>query len=285
MRANPLHTAPQRAGSQGRARIIYDAHTTLAGELPHYALGLPGWLKRGIGRLLDRRLPRRADHVIAVSDSIRDTLVGIRATTADRISVIPNGVTWKHFHIAAAPPTGRRTIIFTGNTSAYQRVDLLLEAFARLHRRQPDVRLMIVTETSFQPYEKLAQRLAVRAAIDLRNAPFSEQPALLAAADVAVNPRVQCDGLPQKLLNYMAAGKAIVSFDGSAVHLEHEHTGLRVPDGDVAAMADAIARLLDNPAFASTLGNAARRQVQRDFSWDSVATRVEAVYSAVLAAD
>ena len=47
----------------------------LTGELPRYRLGLPGWAKRRIGAALDRRLPRWASHVIAVSTSIRDQLV------------------------------------------------------------------------------------------------------------------------------------------------------------------------------------------------------------------
>ena len=49
---------------------------------------------------------------------------------------------------------------------------------------------------------------------------------------IALNPRVDCDGLPVKLLNYMATGRAIVSFAGSAEILEHEQTGLVVPSGD-----------------------------------------------------
>ena len=142
---------------------------------------------------------------------------------------------------------------------------------------------MIVTDSSFAPFEALARRLGVRTAVDLRRAAFPEQPALLAAATVAVNPRVQCDGIPQKLLNYMAAGLPIASFEGSAGPLRHEVTGLRVPDGDTAAMADAMERLLADRALAGTLGDAAREQARREFSWDRVAERVEQVYREAIA--
>lgn len=271
--------------SQARLGVatIYDAHTMLAGELPHYRLGLPLWCKRAAGALLDRRLPRRADYTIAVSESIRQSLVAIGATRPERVQVIPNGVDWERFRLDH--PAGRdgRTVIFTGNLSRYQRVDLLLRAFAALHARRSHTRLMIVTDSSFAPYESLALQLGVRGAIDLSNAPFPQQPALLAAAAVAVNPRIQCDGIPQKLLNYMAAAAPIASFDGSAVHLQHERTGLRVPDGDITAMAAAIERLLDDRALARRLGEAAREQVQRDFSWDGVARRVEQVYREAVA--
>lgn len=261
--------------------IVYDAHTMLTGELPCYRLGLPGWAKRRIGAALDRRLPRWASHVIAVSTSIRDQLVAIRAVGEREISVIPNGVEWQRFDTASTERSGE-TLIFTGNLSSYQGVDLMLDAFAEVHRRRPEVKLLIVTDSSFGAFEQQASRLGVREAIDLRSIPFDEQPALLALADVALNPRVNCDGIPQKLLNYMAAGKPIVSFDGSAVHLVHEKTGLRVPDGDTSAMAAAIERLLADPALAGRLGRAARRQVREEFSWERTAERVEQVYLRLL---
>ena len=50
----------------------------------------------------------------------------------------------------------------------------------------------------------------------------------LAAADVALNPRVHSSGTPQKLLNYMAAAKPVVSFEGSAKGLTHERDALIV---------------------------------------------------------
>jgi glycosyltransferase involved in cell wall biosynthesis len=159
----------------------------------------------------------------------------------------------------------------------------MLEAFALLHARRAEVRLMIVTDSPFAPFEPLARRLGVLAAVDLRPATFSEQPALLAAATVAVNPRIRCDGIPQKLLNYMAAGMPIVSFEGSAGPLRHEMTGLCVPDGDTAAMADALERLLTDHALGRTLGDAARDQVRREFSWDQMAARVEQVYREAIA--
>ena len=51
--------------------IVYDAHTLLETELPSYRLGMPLWLSTSVGRWLDTTVPRRADHVVAVSDAIR----------------------------------------------------------------------------------------------------------------------------------------------------------------------------------------------------------------------
>lgn len=258
--------------------IVYDAHTLLASELPTYRLGLPrGWV-RAVAPWLDWYLPQRADRIIAVSERIRHALTTLGASAPERTHVIPSGVELEHFPVDRGITQDWPTVIFTGNLAPYQGVDLMLEAFARLRARRADARLMIVTDSPFTPFEALARRLGVRAAVDLRRATFPQQPALLAAATAAVNPRVQCDGIPQKLLNYMAAGLPVATFESSAGPLRHEVTGLRVPDGDTGALADALERLLTDYALARKLGNAARDQARREFSWARVAERVEDVY-------
>ncbi|MDQ3428178.1 MAG: glycosyltransferase family 4 protein [Gemmatimonadota bacterium] len=263
--------------------IVYDAHTLLTSELPTYRLGLPRAGVRAVASWLDRYVPRRADRIIAVSETIRHALTTVGASAPERVHVIPNGVEWERFPVEQGITAGGPTVIFAGNLAPYQGVDLMLEAFAQVHARLPQARLMIVTDSPFTPFEALARRLGVRAAVDLNRATFPEQPAILAAAAVAVNPRVRCDGIPQKLLNYMAAGLPVATFESSAGPLRHEVTGLRVPDGNTAAMADALERLLTDRALARTLGDAARDQARREFSWDQVAARVEDVYGKAIA--
>ena len=126
--------------------------------------------------------------------------------------------------------------------------------------------------------------LAIPAVVAYSEADRDSLPVRLAEASVALMPRVECPGLPQKLLNYMAAGKAIVSFAGSAKLLEHEVTGLIVPNRDIAGFADAIVRVSDNPAMGMRLGTAARELILETATWDKAAERCEAVYARVMGA-
>jgi glycosyltransferase involved in cell wall biosynthesis len=174
------------------------------------------------------------------------------------------------------------TLIYTGTLAPYQDVDLLLEAFAVAYRARPSLRLRMAISSPFEPYEALAQKLGIRSAIELIADSFEELPQQLADATIAVLPRMQCDGIPQKLLNYMAAGKSIVSSAGSAKVLHDGETGLIVPNGDVQAFAAAIVRLADEPALRETLGNAAREYVERNYSWDQAAERLERIYQRVV---
>jgi glycosyltransferase involved in cell wall biosynthesis len=264
--------------------VIYDAHTLLESELAHYLPRVLHGAARRVGRLLDTWLPRKADHIISVSAAIRSRLLELGAAHPDRITVVGNGVEQAHFQIA--PPKHERsrpaTLIFAGNLAPYQGIELLLEAFAKIRARDPGVRLQIVTESRFDSYEAMARELGVRDAIDLVHGGFAILPARLAGADVALNPRTYCDGIPLKLLNYMSAALPIVSFAGSAHYLEHDRTGRLVPDGDTTAFAAAVLDLLDHPTLASRLGQNARRHSDEYFSWPHAAGLVESVYHKVL---
>ncbi|HET8649864.1 MAG TPA: glycosyltransferase family 4 protein [Gemmatimonadales bacterium] len=261
--------------------LIYDAHTLLESELPSYGRAIPGGAKRAFGALLDRKLPPLADHVISVTDRIRDTLLARTRFRPEQVSSISNGVECDLFdrHVAAERDPARPPIIvFTGNLAAYQGVDLLLKAFQTVRASRPDVRLRIVTQSGFAEYEPAARLLGIRDGIDLVDTGFENVPALLAESDIAVNPRPGCDGIPLKLLNYMAAARPVVSFEGSAPGVEHGQTGWLVPRGDASAFALGILTLLAAPDQAREIGRQARRYVEEHHSWDAVAERTERVY-------
>lgn len=265
--------------------LVYDAHTLLATELPYYGLGLPTVVKRFVGDQLDRRVVAWSDHVISVSDSIRDKLVRSGSVDEDAITVVSTGVEIELFD--AATPTepdrnGFRRLIFTGNLASYQGIDLLLEAFQRVRSQRDDVRLRIVTDSSFDPYEARARELGVRESIELVQAEFERIPTLLAEADIAVNPRVECEGVPMKLLNYMAASKPVVSFESSAPVVRHGETGWLAADRDVAAFAHGVLRLLDEPELATRLGREARGYIEVHHTWALMAERIETVYRKLL---
>jgi glycosyltransferase involved in cell wall biosynthesis len=263
--------------------LIYDAHTLLGSELPFFAKGSAKKLGARLGVRLDRSLPRMADHIVTVTETIKSKLLAY-GIPEEKITVITNGVESDLFRVDASPSRSevRRTVIFTGNLASYQGVDNLLFAFAKVAEKRPDVRLLVVTNSSFEPYERQAAELGIRGRIDLSSAPFSEHGRLLAGAAVAVNPRIDCDGIPQKLLNYMAAGRPTVSFAGSAPCIEHGDTGWVVANGDIDAFAGGLLKLLDDPALADRLGQAAQAAVASRFTWQVAAEKAERLYRRTL---
>jgi glycosyltransferase involved in cell wall biosynthesis len=63
--------------------------------------------------------------------------------------------------------------------------------------------------------------------------------------------------------------------------IEHERTGLIVPNGDREAFAQALLRLAGNPSLAHELGSSARRDVERSYSWGQAAETLERIYEQV----
>ena len=273
-------------GAAARVRtgvpMVYDAHTLLMSELEYYPLGIPAPVMRRLGRWMDGWMPRLAEHTVCVTETIRDKLVDAVGIDPGKVSVVANGVEVEHFDPAAIKQPlaySPRSVIFTGNLAEYQGIDHMLKAFRHVVARVGDARLVIATDSPFTPYETLANELGVRKHIDIVSSPsFDELPRLLAAAAVAVNPRVDCDGVPVKLLNYMAAARPVVSYDSSAPGVVHGRTGWLAPRANVEALAKGMVTLLLDPARATSMGEAARSYVVEHSSWSRAAALCEQVY-------
>jgi len=264
-----------------RIPLVFDAHVLLDGELEYYDMGMPGGLRRRAARTLDWLLPRLANHVVSVSDEIRQRLHDEYRMPLDSITVIGNGVEAPFFEgrQGAYPSDGMKRVVFAGNLASYQGVDLLLEAFVRVARTRPDVKLTIVTESPTAECAARAEALGIGDRVEFIDSQLPRLPDQLASGDVLANPRTRCPGVPQKLLNYMASGTPVVSFAGSTRYVVDGASGLVIPNDDVAAFAAGILRLLADDALRRRLGQEARRYAAERLSWSATAQSLEAVYA------
>jgi glycosyltransferase involved in cell wall biosynthesis len=202
--------------------------------------------------------------------------------TPEHLRTVPNGVELEMFsgvRRRTVDDSGnlvrKQTVVYTGTLAPYQGIEAMLEIFSRVATENSSVVFKIVSESSFKPYERLARELRIRKKIELVGAKLTELSGLLEDADVAVNPRTNCPGLPQKNLNYMAAALPIVCFSSSSKELVANETALVVDDGDVSGFSKAICHLLDNPEPAAALGARGRRYVKEHRSWEASARLAE----------
>jgi glycosyltransferase involved in cell wall biosynthesis len=279
--------------------IVYDAHTLAGSELQDYALLIGAGLKRMLGNFLDHNLARRADSVIAVTDSIKTAFVANATLAAERIYVIPNGIEDDFIrHADQARNELAQTVIdeeaerkkrdapvfiFAGNAAAYQGIGVMLKAFTLVLQRFPAARLRILSNDSFTKYQTLLDEMGIADTVSISNVTLDELPAVLVQADVLLNPRSRCAGIPQKLLNYIAAGRPTVSFAGSSKIITNRVDGLVVENDDFRAFADAMLELVENRDLARSLSDAALNQLLVRYHWHSVATQTEVVYRDTLA--
>lgn len=279
--------------------IVYDAHTLVGSELPDYGVRVATGLKRLIGNFLDYRVALRADSVIAVTDAIKMAFEASGTRGKKASYVIPNGIensfirsaNRARLNMQAAGPAANTckeinqapVFLFAGNTAAYQGIDLMLKAFALVLQRLPNARLWVATHESFSEYQGLVRALGVDGRLSLKSAGLDELPRMLAQADVLLNPRTRCAGIPQKLLNYMASGRPIVTFADSAKIVSHRVEALVVDNGDIQGFADAMLELIYDPLLAEALSMAALDLVTTRYSWAKAAKQTQAVYSDTLA--
>ncbi len=228
--------------------LLYFAHNAMADELPHFFGSLP--IAEKIGRLLDRWLPRRADRIIAPHNRLAGHLV-IRGCFQNQVVVVPPSMDAQLFtpepvNTVAIPP-----VIYAGNLDAYQNLPLLFAAMKRVRRKIPEAKLIIGT----------AER-AYYADADITPVPgFDALRRFLAQDAVFAAPRVSWSGYPIKMLNAMAAAKAVVACESAAYPITHEETGLVVPDDDVEAYAASLLRVMEEPRLRTELGARARHVV------------------------
>jgi glycosyltransferase involved in cell wall biosynthesis len=105
-------------------------------------------------------------------------------------------------------------------------------------------------------------------------------PGFLRKLDVAVLPS-HSEGMSNAVLEYMAAGKAIVATDvgANAKLLGDGQYGRLVPGGDASALADAMAELVADPETVKALGASARARVEAEYSRAAMVRRFERFYA------
>ena len=163
-----------------------------------------------------------------------------------------------------------RVVMFLGTPRGYKGVEDLAAAVARLAR--PDVALALVgTDPDSETGRALLARYpGIRL---VGRVPIAQVPSFLSAADVVVVPQRESSDtrgqVPAKLFDAMALGRPIVSTRVSMIPEILEGCGALVAPGDVAGLASAIGRLLDQPDEARALGEAARRRAVDRYSFES----------------
>jgi glycosyltransferase involved in cell wall biosynthesis len=218
---------------------------------------------------------------IANCDAARRALLEDERPDPGKVIVLENGVDLGRFHVI--PPLshrkGPRVVGAVVNLRPVKGLDVFLNAAAKVARSHPDVVFRIAGEGELRPeLERLAVQLGLAERFHLAGS-VADVPSFLAGLDVAVLPS-RAEGMSNAVLEYMAAGRAVVATAvGATPELIEDGThGLLVPPGDASRLADAINLLLRDPGLASRLGNAARQRVMERYSRAAMVRRFEAHY-------
>ncbi len=269
---------------------VYEVNGLPSIELPFAYPGIdPATLLKI--RADEQRCWKAADVVVVPAETIARNLVHL-GCEAQKIVVLPNGAdvdgpfTAERVRPAGAP---ERYVLYFGAMQPWQGIDTLLRAFTRL-ADFADLRLVLCAShrsRQARRYERLAERLLIADRIVWQFA--LSEPALapwrsfaLASAaplrECARNLEQGC--APLKILESMAAGVPVVASDLPAVRelITDGVDGRLVAPDRPADLARALRLLIDYPDERARLGQAARRRIEQDFTWQCSLAKLEQLY-------
>jgi glycosyltransferase involved in cell wall biosynthesis len=242
---------------------------------------------RPVRKLLDRHVVARgANVVVAVSRADRARMVTMERMPPDRVHVVPNGipplpepsVRDVREELGVAP--GAPVVLAVGLLRPQKALDNLIRAAAELVPAHPGLHVLIAGGgPERESLETLVRELELDETVTLLGS-RDDVPDLLAVADVTVSSS-NFEGTPLAVLEYMAAGKAIVATNVGGIPdvITDGVEGVLVPPRDPRALAAAIGELLGDPDRRAELGAAARERQQRELTLDATVRRFEELYA------
>ncbi len=208
------------AGWLFRVPYVYDMHSSLPLQITDWKFSRSPRVIN-LFRWVERVSVRGACAVVAISPAVERAA---KAVAEDVRSV----VIVNHFELGETGhaeggamirqrhniPPENKVVLYAGSFVELQALDLLIDAVPRVVEAVPNVTFLLVggSPPEMEPLRAQAERLGVSSQVILEEGrPQNEMPLYLAAADVAVSPRVQGINPPGKLFSYLASGRPVVA--------------------------------------------------------------------------
>jgi colanic acid/amylovoran biosynthesis glycosyltransferase len=227
---------------------------------------------------------RRAQFVVCISDYTRSQMMALSHPEVwDKLQVIHVGIPIEQFTRSdnGSPAQDDSTILFIGRHVPEKGHVVLLEATKLLAQRGHTVNVTLAGEGPLRPtLERFAEQLGVASQVSFPGAVGQEQiHAMYAGASIFCLPSF-AEGVPTVLMEAMAMEVPVIStrITGVPELIDDGRTGLLVTPGRADQLADALERLLADPALCREMGSAAREKVIREFNTESSAEQLHALF-------
>jgi len=274
--------------------LVFDFQGSMTGEMiDHHFLDPKGTFYRP-ARWLEEVIVHLPAAIITSSHHAAELLKNNFHCPPDKLIAIPDCVNAGFFAPSQSQqsllemksslgiPSERRVVVYLGLLAEWQGTDLLLQAAAHLVARQPNVQFLIMGFPAVDVYRERARRLGLDNHVTFTGKiPYEQAPSFLSLGDVAVAPKTSATEGSGKLLNYMAMGLPIVSFDVPVSREYLDGLGMYARSGDASSLADALEEALADTERSQALGRQLRQRVIERYSWAAASQGIMDTYERV----
>ena len=253
------------------------------------------WSRRDMGILRARKhnlayrlMASAPDAVFAVSEQVRRHCIEVDRIDPARVQTIYNGLDLSDWDATSRPakPPGQFLVTTVGNIRRVKGHDVFVRAAAAIKPQFPNVSFSIAGDVLdpayFAELQTLVRDLGLSDSFSFDGG-VADLRTHLASADIFVLPS-RSEGFSNALVEAMAASLPVVATDvgGNAEAVQNGITGFVVPSENSDALADAIVRLLSNPALAKTMGAAGKDLATERFTTETMMRRISGAYGNLL---
>lgn len=275
------------------ARLLFDHHD-LVPELFLSRFGGGGLLLRGV-RLFERLTFRFADGVLSTNESYRRVALERGGVPADRVTVVRSAPDLKRFRRQPPEPALKRgkehLLVYLGVMGPQDGVDYALRAVKHLKDdlgRTDFHAAFIGGGDSYDEMVRLSRSLGLDDVVEFTGFLGTDDVArYLSTADVGIAPDPHSPlndvSTMNKIVEYMAMGVPLVSFDLVEGRFSARDAALYAPPNDEHEFARLTAALLDDPDRRRQMGEYGQERVRRELSWEQSRAHLIAAYERLLA--
>lgn len=289
-----VHTHTSKAGIIGRlAARLAGRPVTVHSTHGHVFYGYFGKLKTSLFVFLEKHIATITDRVFCLTEMEIEDHLTLNIGTRGLFSCVYSGVPLEQYATPANPreqtreklglPPAALVIGAVARIDPVKGIRHIVEAFKLLHAENPNAHLLLAGDGEDRPeLEKLSREYGISDRLHFLGH-RTDIADLLHAMDIFALPSLN-EGYGKAIVEAFCAGLPVVAtrVGGIPALIKDGETGILVPPADPAALANAISRLLNDPALRQQLSAASLRRVSDDLSVEAMIRRHDEIYTELL---
>jgi PEP-CTERM/exosortase A-associated glycosyltransferase len=285
-----------KAGRRYNIPVVYEARAFWEDAAVDHRTFKESSFKYRVSRFIETRLLKKVDAIFTISEGMRKEMIA-RGISEKQITIIPNGVDTKQFSTIPRDGflsqqkniKGKKVLGFIGSFYHYEGIDLLIDAFAEILKKNNNVVLLLVGEgPEYTKIREMTDKKGLNGCVIFTGkVPHQEIQRYYSVMDILVYPRksMRLTELvtPLKPLEAMALGKVVAgsSVGGIREMIKDGGNGILFKPDSIESLAVTLSELISNPALQESLSQEAVMYVNKERSWDKIIQRYLLVYERV----